>query len=259
MENEKKTVRNSNAAWDAFDSDAYVGSNYAEPRGDDKKVLAIGAQHFADSGVRDCVAVDAGAGANLYPALSMLPWCRRLVLLEYSAGNVEYLRRQVEELDEIWAPYWEVVSPFCGGRPFSWARQRLNKVAVVEHGSIIGSRGQFRLSSGELLEAGMGTMHFVAESLSEEYSEFEEANLRFMGILNGGAPFSAAYMKESHGYEVGGVRYPATPVDENDVEEVLRPYSYGLDVQHVLPDPAPLRPGEPGFVMAVGKRTDRLI
>ncbi|WP_179831937.1 hypothetical protein [Actinomadura citrea] len=115
-------VSNAEARWPEFDSDAYHGNNYRLMRGDDRKMLEIMVKWFAGSGARGCSGFDAGAGANLYPALAMLPFCDKITLLEFSLRNVEYLRRQVARLDASWAPFWKVVRRHADVGDFAWAR-----------------------------------------------------------------------------------------------------------------------------------------
>ncbi len=47
-----------------------------------------------------------GAGANLYPALSMLPWCDEITLLDRSKTNLDYLRHQLAGHDDVWEKFW---------------------------------------------------------------------------------------------------------------------------------------------------------
>ena len=48
---------------------------------------------FADRPPRRGGAIDVGSGTNLYPALLMLPWTEQILLTDYSASNVDWLRR----------------------------------------------------------------------------------------------------------------------------------------------------------------------
>src|SRR2546430_17725893 len=77
----------------------------------------------------------------------------------------------------------------------------------------------------------VGTMFFVAESITGIRAEFELATKRFLQSLKPGAPFAAAFMRNSAGYEVGDVRFPAVAVTENDIRRVLSRYTADLRVQ----------------------------
>ncbi|MBO2465783.1 hypothetical protein [Actinomadura violacea] len=244
-------VSNAQATWSEFNSAAYHGDNYRIIRGDDRTMLLTTVEWFARSGAQGCHGFDAGAGANLYPALAMLPFCDKITLLEFSPTNVRYLRRQVRRLDDSWEQFWEPVRPFAGGRDFAWARQRLAAITEVTPGSI--------LTGPPVREFTLGTMFWVAESLSNLPEEYEQANHNFLGALTPGAPYCAAYMEKSEGYVVDGIRYPATPVGKEDVTGSLSPRSSELAVRHFDPDPAPIRPGEPGYLVATGRVKEETI
>jgi hypothetical protein len=96
-------------------------------------------------------------------------------------------------------------------------------------------------------------MFFVAESLSDDRSEFEDAVARFLGVLRPGAPFAAAFMEKSVGYDVGGTRFPATAVDADDVFDVLRRGAEDLRVERIDADDDPLRDGYTGMLLAMGR------
>jgi hypothetical protein len=187
--------------------------------------------------------LDVGAGPNLYPSLSMLPHCSELTLREYSAANVAFLREQTAKLPERWRPFWDVVSAQSAAGDFAAARELLAERAHVEQGSIF-----------ELPRAGwdLGTMFFVAESLSEDPAEFEAATGCFVRALRPGAPFAAAFMEHSLGYDVAGVSFPATPVGETEIAACLERVATDLEVHWVEMRPQ-LRPGLNGMIVAVGR------
>ena len=71
--------RNADAPWSQFDPEVYVDLNYRTPLEVDLLIVGLMRDYFSrcyEQGVPASVrGVDVGAGANLYPALSMLPWC----------------------------------------------------------------------------------------------------------------------------------------------------------------------------------------
>src|SRR6184192_2383524 len=79
--------------WDDFSPEEYFKYNYADMRDDDRQIVELVSDFFAKafsnaslpSGARG---IDVGTGSNLYPALTMLPFCESLTLYEYSASNV---------------------------------------------------------------------------------------------------------------------------------------------------------------------------
>ncbi len=174
----------------------------------------------------------------------MLPHCARITLREYSASNVQWLRGATAALDERWRPFWHVVSPDDAHGGFESARAELARCAQVEQGSVF-----------DLPQAGwdLGTMFFVAESISQDPAEFEAATGAFVRALRPGSPFAAAFMERSQGYEVGGIAFPATSVGESEISGCLELVATDLKVQRVQVKPAPLRPGYTGYVVAIGR------
>lgn len=107
--------RNADAPWSKFDPEVYVDNNYRTPLEVDLLIVRLMRDYFTrcfeGSPARSARGIDVGAGANLYPALSMLPWCEKLLLLEYARPNVEYLEKQVAPAgyDIAWDPFWDVL------------------------------------------------------------------------------------------------------------------------------------------------------
>jgi hypothetical protein len=237
-------ARNAQFPWDDFAADAYHEHNYDSMREDDGEMLCLVASWFAEAGGTALRGLDVGAGPNLYPTLAMLPHCAEITLREYSTSNVAWLRTATAALDERWRPFWEVVSPAGVHGDFESARARLADVAGVEQGSV------FDLPAARWE---LGTMFFVAESISQDPAEFEAATGAFVRALRPGSPFAAAFMERSQGYEVGGIAFPATSVGESEISGCLEKVATDLKVQRVRVRPAPLRPGYTGYVVAIGR------
>ncbi|MFG2820766.1 SCO2525 family SAM-dependent methyltransferase [Kitasatospora sp. NPDC048365] len=244
---------NSEAPWDLFDSDAYLEHNYRSLRSDDAQILATVRDHFlaeldgtADRSLRG---IDVGAGTNLYPSLAMLPWCREITLFERSARNVAWLRTAVTGYGDNWDAFWEVLR--AGNEVYARLadpRGRLTEAADVRQGDLFdGLPG-----SGY----GIGTMFFVAESLTTAHEEFETAVDVFAGALAPGAPFAVAFMENSLGYDVGDLRFPACRIDSDDVLASLADYAdQGLRVERIeIPGEPVLREGYTGMLLALGRR-----
>ncbi|GGR00395.1 SCO2525 family SAM-dependent methyltransferase [Streptomyces griseomycini] len=240
--------RNADAPWSKFDPEVYVDLNYRTPLEVDLLIVRLMRDHFSRCfarGVPDSVrGVDVGAGANLYPALSMLPWCEKILLLEYARPNVEYLERQAspEGYDAAWDAFWEVLREAPAYRDVE-PRGRFGEIVRVERANLLDLDGQRRWD--------IGTMFFVADSMSECPEEFRRGVRCFMDALNEGAPFAAAFMKESVGYQVGDHRYPAYRVNEDGVRGNLEEFAAELeihDLHHMV------RPGHEGMILALGRR-----
>jgi hypothetical protein len=239
-------ARNLQFDWDLFDSGWYHRHNYAELRADDARIVALVGDWFA--GTADPCrgdGLDVGAGPNLYPALAMAPNCADIDLWEHSRANVAWLEQQVAELPESWEAFWDVVSP------------------QGERGSFAAVRAQFRarirVTQGSIFDLprerwGIGTMFFVAESMTEDPVEFHAAVDAFLLALRPLAPFAAAFMEYSEGYAAGS-RFPGCPVDAAGVARALGGRAASLAVRRIAIDPAPLRPGYTGMILATGLRS----
>jgi hypothetical protein len=213
--------------WDAFQPEEYWKTNYAFLRGDDRRFLQLLRDFFGSEPARPGrVGVDVGAGANLYPALAMLPVCEKVTLLEYGAKNCEWLRGEIQRYSSYWDPFWRVLKehPAYEALGGSNARRPLSRAASVRQGSL------FDL---EPLQFDVGTMFFVAESITNKTDEFHTAVDRFTGSLRPGAPFAAAFMRNSSGYSVDEHEFPALEIDENHVREHLLQVSPDLRIETV--------------------------
>jgi len=244
--------RNADAPWSKFDPEVYVDNNYRTPLEVDLLIVRLMRDYFSRcfmGAVPESVrGVDVGAGANLYPALSMLPWCEKVLLLEYARPNVEYLERQISPggLDEAWDAFWDVLRQAPAYRDIE-PRGRVSEIVRVERANLFDLDGQRRWD--------IGTMFFVADSMSECPEEFRRGVRCFMNALGEGAPFAAAFMKESVGYRVGEHDYPAYRVNEDRVRESLEPFTAELeihDLHHMV------RPGHEGMLLALGRRNSEI-
>ncbi len=243
-----RVVMRSNAAydWDDFDPDLYVRANYQELHDDDATILDKISQYFEHEGshARGLQGIDVGAGANLYPTLAMLPYCESVTLFERSRANRNWLIGQREHYSEIWNPYWNVLA----GRPTYQAidpRECLRQRMAVRYGDIFRPAGRERW--------GIGTMFFVAESITQQEREFYTALDNFVGMFKPGAPFAAAFMRESRGYRVAGIDFPAVSITPVDVEHRLEPLVDYLEVLPVVSS-KPLREGYKGMILALGRK-----
>jgi hypothetical protein len=244
-------VKNSDVAWDTFDPIAYVDHNYRDLQAEDAEILNIVRDHFADhfrsQGVGPVYGIDVGAGANLYPALSKLPWCDEITLFERSPANVRYLQGQLDSYDGNWDQFWDALTENETYDSFDVdPRQRFRKVVKVEQGNIFDlERFGGRWS--------VGTMFFVAESMTSSHYEFVRGVECFMRALAPGAPFAAAFMEHSKGYYTGGKFFPACDVGEYEVRESLEPYAGEFAVCRLKTE-AVLRAGYSGMILAYGWR-----
>ncbi|MFC4535462.1 SCO2525 family SAM-dependent methyltransferase [Sphaerisporangium dianthi] len=252
---------NSDFPWDEFDSQSYYRHNYRTIRDDDRAILGEVRDFFSSFGDRSGLkGLDVGTGANLYPALALLPLCDEITMWEYSESNVVWLRRELRGysgfLDaalkvltgrglgysRTWDAFWEVLCEkgLYGG--VDDPRKTLKARARVCRSSI------FELPPQQW---DAGTMFFAAESLTGDEGEFESAVQCFLGALRPGAPFVIASMENSQGYTVGKYRYPAVAIEEDDLRKMLKDRATGTSVRHIESDGS-LRTGYSGMILARG-------
>ena len=96
-------------------------------------------------------------------------------------------------------------------------------------------------------------MLFVAESISPALSEFHAALGSFIGSLRPGAPFAAAFMENSLGYDVGAHRFPAVAITKDEVESCLLGKAEYLEIHRLGKTRNPLRDGYDGMILATGR------
>ncbi|MFC0530711.1 SCO2525 family SAM-dependent methyltransferase [Phytohabitans kaempferiae] len=266
-------VSNSDAPWDEFDADAYWEKNYSTLRDDDEEILRRITAYFAanpPAGERPglhtrlwrrltrraapptALGLDVGPGTNLYPALAMLPYCRRITLWEYSATNVRWLRNELRSFRSTWDVFWGQATGIrrsSGGDTRGLdPRPALARRVDVRQASI------FDLPKSRF---DVGTMFFVAESLTSDRSEFERATRAFVESLRPGAPFAAAFMEGSVGYQVGACHFPAVPVTIGQVKEFLTGLTPDLELHQVFSE-KPLREGYHGtMILALGRASGK--
>ncbi|WP_157546644.1 SCO2525 family SAM-dependent methyltransferase [Hamadaea tsunoensis] len=244
-------------AWDRFNPVPYFKHNYATLRKDDRQILMhvrdFFTAHFDGESIQDIKrrrlhGLDIGSGSNLYPALTMLPFCDKITLRDYSPRNVRWMRNEVRQPHRSWKSFWRVLAksePY-GRLPGGFA-QALRTRAVTQHGSI------FELHKNHW---DIGTMFFVAESLTMERREFDVAVTRFVESLRDGAPFACAFMRNSSGYRVDVRDFPAVAIDELDVQTCLDKVADKVHV-HLIElknSGTPLRDGYGGMIVATGLR-----
>jgi hypothetical protein len=242
--------RNADYEWDEFDPVDYVKRNYAVLREPDRRIINEVRRYFtAVAGRRSpqTHGIDVGSGANLYPALAMLPFCNEVILSDRSESNVEWLTEEVGWYSAIWDPFWAELTE---SRPYA---------RIGDPRTELFSRA--KVCKADLFELpedawDIGTMFFVAESISADRREFRRATQRFVRALKPDRPFAAAFMAGSKGYEVGGHPFPAVEVDEADVRDCLNDVAHEVDIRVWPVDPIkhePLREGYSGMILALGK------
>jgi hypothetical protein len=246
--------QNDDFDWDDFDPDAYFAHNYRTLRDDDRRILTRVGDHFArafsDRVLRvDARGIDVGTGPNLYPALTMLPFCGEVTLFEHSRHNIKWLEREKGDDWPSWAvawhQFWAVLCEQGVYERFAEPRKALAERAQIQEGSV------YQLNPADRYD--IGTMFFVAESITAQESEFRSAMDHFLGALAPGAPFAIAFMEHSAGYDVGDHCFPATDIDETNVSDCLRNRVIDISIEHIGTGQNPIRKGYTGMLVALGR------
>jgi hypothetical protein len=248
-------VRNADVPWNTFSSDDYWRRNYHELQAEDQEIIRRVSSFFIHAFAgrpRVRQGIDVGSGTNLYPALLMLPWAEKILLSDFTASNVRWLRRNLEDDGAAWTwqPFWHELHEAVGYNQIGEPRKQLREACVSESGFAgIEQRSVFDLPAAQW---DLGTMFFVAESLTEDPSEFRMAVARFVGALKPGAPFAATFMAGSAGYPVAGTHFPALPITSDDVREHFTALDAGELSVELLETEHRVRAGYTGMIVATG-------
>jgi hypothetical protein len=248
-------LRNADAPWNMFSSHDYWRRNYSELQAEDREII-LRVSHFLISALGGCPrvqrAIDVGAGTNLYPALLMLPWTERILLADFSKSNVTWLHDELADNTSPWPwhPFWQEMRESKGYSDVSRPRVRLRQACASEPGHA----GVEQLSVFDLPKArwNLGTMFFVAESITEDPAEFRAAVAAFVGALTPGAPFAAAFMAGSDGYPVDGTHFPALPIKPDDISGHLTELGVRDPSVDLLDTRDRVRHGYTGMIVATG-------
>jgi hypothetical protein len=251
---------NADAPWNRFSSHDYWRRNYSDLHAEDREIIRRVSDFLISAfAERPSVerAIDVGSGTNLYPALLMLPWTERILLADYSQSNVSWLRGQLDDETDPWPwrRFWSEIQEAKGYSYVHNPRARLRAACAPEPGHA----GVERFSVFDLPEArwDLGTMFFVAESITQNSAEFRAAVGCFVGALKPGAPFAAAFMAGSAGYEVAGTKFPAVPITRDDVRQHLVELGVREPSVELLDTKPEVRDGYNGMIVATGYASNR--
>lgn len=251
----KRVLRNADVQWNRFSSEDYWRRNYRELQAEDQEIISLVRRFFVTTfknRPRARRGIDVGSGANLYPALLMLGWADQILLTDFSASNVRWLRRQIADdgAEWTWQPFWDELQ---GARSYNEIADPYTQLLVATRSEPgyagIECRSVFNLPKARW---DLGTMFFVAESITEDPGEFRAALAGFTEALKPGSPFATAFMAGSHGYPVGGIQFPALPITQDDVRRHFTELGVnGLSVE-LLQSKHRVREGYAGMMVATG-------
>ena len=248
---------NSDVDWNSFRPAVYWENNYRLLRNDDQSIIEmVGdffSRHFRNAPRMNLLrGLDVGSGGNLYPALGMLPWSGTITLTDVSAANIDWLSAAAAGVGTtdsrghwVWQPFWAEYARYVGYQQLPDPRGLLAVRHEIRQQSVL----QLEPATWDL-----GTMFFVAESMTSYQDEFAEAVAGFLRALVPGAPFAAGFMDGSVGYVVADRSFPAVrSVDVPAVRELLSRFSADATVSRVdIPVDDPAQAGYQGMIVATG-------
>ncbi|MFE2428616.1 SCO2525 family SAM-dependent methyltransferase [Streptomyces sp. NPDC059373] len=238
--------------WELFDSEEYLEQNYVPFLDVDRRILQIVRDFFSGHSFPSRTrGVDVGTGTNLYPALAMLPFCAGISLLEYAPTNRKWLSGQLDAdpaggvgFRGVWDKFWDVLTEQETYRKVADPWERLCSRTEVREWDIL------HLATEEKWD--VGTMFFVAESMTTIRDEFNAVLKNFCGLLRPGAPFAVTFMENSSGYDVGGQHFPGFAVGVREIRKALKGLGKDLEFHSFDVGSEPLRDGYTGMILVHG-------
>ena len=179
MGDREPSVRNDAAAWSDFDADEYWNINYSSVLPEDVEIIQCASKFLIEAcgpPSRSKRAVDVGVGANLYPALLMLPWAEHIVFMECASPNIHWLTENVADApgEWQWQSFWDLLADQACYRAVEQPRRSLATVHEIRAVSV------FDLPSRTW---DLGSIFFVADGMTTDEAEFELAVRSFLRTL----------------------------------------------------------------------------
>ena len=239
-------LRNHDVDWDTWPVEEYLTENYREVHPADLAVIDHHSRYYrqfpADTFERS---VEFGAGPNLYPLMLAAGVSRHIHAIEPSANSVAYLRQQLRDVPEAsWAAFYQACRERLPTLPED-PRDALSRVTVA----------QVRAQDVDPGAYDLGSMHFVAESVTEDRDEFEALCGLFVRSVRPEAPVVAAFMENMGRYGLGdGSRWPGYPVDADKVAAAFDGITTELHIDRIDADETLPDYGYTGMVLLTARR-----
>jgi hypothetical protein len=238
--------RNADPDWDRWPVPVYLAENYRNLHESDDAVIAHHSAAYRELAAGSLGrAVEIGTGPNLYPLFLASGAARRIDAVDRSEAGLGYLRRQLTGApDPIWEPFWHRCRGLNPTLPATMT-EALGRVHIVQGDAFALAGSNYDLAS----------MHFVAESVTEDPHEFDEFCAAFVATVRPGGHLVAAFMENMGRYELGdGSRWPGIPVDGATVARVLGPLTEDLRISRIDADPGLPAYGYTGMVLMRARR-----
>lgn len=238
-------LRNADVDWNGWPVADYLAEVYRELHPSDDAVIEHHSAFYRTL-TRDSVArsVELGAGPNLYPLMVAASASRNIEVIEPSAANLAYLDRQLHDPDPSWLPFYE----------------RCRKLQPTLPATLLAALARVTVRAGSAADLrpdtyDLGSMHFVAESVTEDLDEFREICQSLARSVKLGGHLIAVFMENMSCYRIGdGPEWPGIPVDARLVREVFDPLVVDLSTTRVGFDPTGPDYGYTGMVLMTATR-----
>lgn len=236
-------LNNNDVNWNSFNPELYLRANYVSILPPDREILKYLVSFYKKSNPSGEF-VEIGSGPNLYPIFAALPYAKKITILELGKQNIAYLEKQFDSFDLIWHQWINLLKELDPIYSIDFHQEFINKV-IIESGSLFDlPENKYQLAS----------MHFVAESVSQDLDEFYLANKKFALSLMPKGIFSASFMEGSEGYSSPGSFFPAVHIISKEVKRSLKPFSDDLDVLRIQTNQGIVREGHTGMLLALGSK-----
>jgi hypothetical protein len=237
---------NADLDWNRWPVPTYLAENYRDLHASDDAVIVHHSAFYRDiDGESLDRAVEIGAGPNLYPLFLASGAARSIDAVDCSIAGLAYLRDQIAcGPDPIWEQYWRRCRSLNSALPCTM-ESALARVRVVHADAFALAGSGYDLAS----------MHFVAESVTEDLDEFEEFCTAFAATVKRGGHLIAAYMENMGRYRLGdGSRWPGTPIDIQDLSRVFASSTEDLRISRIDADPGLPEYGYTGMLLLQARR-----
>jgi hypothetical protein len=240
-------VRNSAVDWDRWPVNQYLAENYRELHASDDAVIVHHSAFYRRFQPGELSrTLEFGAGPNLYPLILAGAASQRIDAVERSAACLAYLLGQQRYGPD---PSWQAFHTRCRE-----LNPDLPDLATILARVLVVPGDALRIPPGRYDAA---SMHFVAESVTEDAAEFAGFCRTFTHAVRPGGHLVAAFMENMASYRLGdGSSWPGYPVDRAAVQEAFAPLVTDLTLDRIDADPGLPAYGYTGMVLLTARRAD---
>lgn len=239
-------LRNHDVDWDQWPVGDYLDEIYRKLHPSDDMIIQHHSEFYRGLAPDSIdVSLELGSGPNLYPLMVTAAVSRRIEVVEPSTASLAYLHQQLTDgPDATWLPFYERCRQLQPALPETLT-EALSRVAFT--------KGQAADLPTE--RYGLASMHFVAESCTEDFDEFREVCRAFVRAVRRGGYLVAAFMENMGRYQIGdGPQWPGYKVDTTTVDRVLAPLVSELAVSRIDFDTTGPDYGYSGMIMVTATR-----